>query len=181
MRSNMHQPYAFMSEKHHSITLAFLSRTRLSLALFLCCICLPQASHSSTTYETHLTLSSQQTNNNLELLKIGQLGGRTTTDYAPGRRGLSHKKREGSTSRHSHGVKVDLQRIDSPCGLEISEGSGHNDQRLKCAIRRSSLRAQEVRRRIHRHRAQGGSKKGGSKSGGTTIAGTASGEDAMHS
>lgn len=73
-------------------------------------------------------------------------------------------------------MKVDLQRIDMPCEAEPNEasgGGGHKDhQRLRCAVQRSSLRAQALRKGGHAHGGpSAGSKTGGGDPTGGTTAG----------
>ena len=79
------------------------------------------------------------------------------------------------TQQLSYGVKVEMQRMEVSCELREKTGDGgdaHSDhQRLRCAVHRSSLRAQEVRK-APRMMAGGGSKAvGGAIPPGSSTAG----------
>jgi hypothetical protein len=143
---------------------------------------LPQASHS---------LAAADSQKQAEELLISRLevhhsqhGGTSSSnhgDIAPRRRMLSKPAaaeylQKQHHSSGSHGVKVDLQRIDIPCEAEpteVSGGGGHKDhQRLRCAVQRSSLRAQALRKGGHAHGGpSAGSKTGGDNPTGGTTAG----------
>ena len=146
---------------------------------------LPQASHS---------LAAADSQKQAEELLISRLevhhsqhGGTSSSsnhgDIAPRRRMLSkpaaaeYLQKQHHSSSSSHGVKVDLQRIDMPCEAEPTEvsggGGGHKDhQRLRCAVQRSSLRAQALRKGGHVHGGpSAGSKTGGDNPTGGTTAG----------
>ncbi|XP_024391846.1 aspartyl protease family protein 2 isoform X2 [Physcomitrium patens] len=107
---------------------------------------------------------------NVNEFQLGQEGRTSTQHIQPTRRALLHAEHH-SIESHSHGVKLELQRIESPCGLQKFRDDGFRDhQRLRCAVHRSLFRAQEVRKkpRIHDNT---GSKAGGSPTGSTTAVG----------
>ncbi|KAG0579028.1 hypothetical protein KC19_4G067000 [Ceratodon purpureus] len=132
-------------EYHRNRATMRQAKALLITAIF-CFSALPQASHSlpavpSPGAVTHRTLPV----NNVDSL-LQQVGGTSTMETQPSRRALLHAK------THSHGVKVEMQRIEMPCGLQKTGDGSHSDhQRLRCAVHRSSLRAQEVRKgpRVH--------------------------------
>jgi hypothetical protein len=99
----------------------------LLITAIFCFSALPQASHS-----LQAAAPSRREPTTLPIdPRLQQAGGTSTTETQPSRR----------APLHSHGAKVEMQRIAMPCG-----DGGHSDhQRLRCAVQRSSLRAQEVR------------------------------------
>ena len=135
----------------------------LLITAIFCFSALPQASHSLPAvlprgeYSTHRALLI----NNVGSLHR-QVGGTSTTETQPSRRALLHAKPQ------HRGVKVEMRRIETLCGMQKTGDSSQSDhQRLRCAVQRSSLRAQEVRKgpRVH----SGAGSKVGDAAGNETI------------
>lgn len=138
-------------------------RLLIFITAIFCFSALPQASHS-------LSSSSSSKNRAAQLPIDYGRGGTSSMDTQPSsssRRAL--RDVDNRLRSHIHGVKVEMQRIELPCGLQKTEGGGLKDhQRLRCAVERSSLRAQAVRKgpRVH---AGAGSKAGVAPPGSTTA------------
>lgn len=121
------------------------------------------------------TLSTRATDQTppfiVDKLQSSQQSGTFTLDTRTVRRALLHVDLHANQG-HSHGVRVEMQRIESPCGLQkVEDGRPRDHHKLRCAVHRSSLRAREVGKKLHAH----GSK--GTKAGDNLPGGTSAGSD----
>lgn len=133
--------------EYHRTRATMLQAKALLITAIFCFSSLPHASYSLP------AVPSRGESAHPHFLTINNVNSRLAAGTSsvvtqPSRRALSHA---------SHGVKVEMQRIEMPCGLAQKTGDGgHSDhQRLRCAVQRSSLRAQEVRKGPRMHSGAG--------------------------
>lgn len=120
------------------------------------------------------TLSTRATDQTppfiVDKLQSSQQSGTFTLDTRTVRRALLHVDLHANQG-HSHGVRVEMQRIESPCGLQkVEDGRPRDHHKLRCAVHRSSLRAREVGKKLHAHGSKG-TKAGDNLPGGTSAGG----------